>query len=282
MLAGFGWFQTTLGAAQTKPAAAKKPASGAPKSPDAAAANQVDLERVRADLESGDEAKILGALETVERTGDVRAAQLVEALLKRGASVPVLKAAISAAGSLKQTSSSAAISPYLQHRSPEVRRAAAKALIKTKGPTAVKALRQGLRSSDAVVRGTAATGLGELGAKEALADLFGALDHYVGEAAASIGLLCGAADCDKLLARVGRVPFQIMTSGLDQILFRREISDEQKIKVVAQVRELGTQDARVFLAEVLARWPKDASPRVRQALDAAVKAIGGAGRKQGG
>jgi hypothetical protein len=284
LLGAVAWFQATSGAAQTNPAAPKKaPAKAAPKSPDGGKKeNQVDLERLKTDLESGDEAKIVGALETVERAGDPRAAPLLEALLKRGASVAVLSAAISTTGSLKQASSSAAIAPYLQHRAQDVRRAAAKALVKTKGPNAIKALRQGLRSSDPVVRGVSATGLGELGAKEALGDLFGALDRYVGEAAAAIGQLCSAADCDKLLARLGKVPLQIMTSGLDQMLFRREIADEQKIQVIARVRELGTRDSAVYLAEILARWPKDGSPRVKQALDAAVKATGGAGKKSGG
>ena len=284
MLAGLTSFVTTRGTAQTKPSAPKKaPAGAAGKSPDGGAkANQIDLERLKSDLESGDEAKMLAALEAVERAGDARAAPLLEALLKRGASVPVLSVAISVSGSLKQPSSSAVLAPYLQHRSQEVRRAAAKALARTRGPNAIKALRQGLRSSDPVVRGVAATGLGELGAKEALGDLFGALDRYVGEAAASIGQLCSAADCDKLLARLGKVPFQIMTSGLDQVLFRREISEDQKIQVVARLRELGTRDAGVYLAEILARWPKDGSPRVKQAIEAAVKATGGAGKKSSG
>ena len=73
-----------------------------------------------------------------------------------------------------------------------------------------------------------------------------------------------------------------MTSGLDQMLFRREIADEQKIQVIARVRELGTKDSAVYLAEILARWPKDGSSRVKQALDAAVKATGGAAKKSGG
>ena len=150
-------------------------------------------------------------------------------------------------------------------------------LIKTKGPEAVKALRQALRSTDAVVRGTAATGLGALGAKEAVADLFGALDKNVGEAAASIGQLCAGSECDKLLERVGKQPFEIMSSGFDQLLFRpaAEVPDDQKIRVVGRLRELGTKEAGAFLADVAERWPKDWSAKVKQALDAAVRAVGG-------
>ena len=64
------------------------------------------------------------------------------------------------------------------------------ALAKTRGPAAVKALRASLSDPDAGVRGLAATGLGSMKAKDAVGDLFVALDHKVAEAAASIGQLC--------------------------------------------------------------------------------------------
>ena len=239
---------------------------------------KIDLARIKAALESGDERRITPALEELEKAGESakEAAPLVEALLRQGSSASVLEKALAAAGALKQQSSSAAIAPYVRHRTPDVRRIAAKTLIKTKGPEAVKALRQALRSTDAVVRGTAATGLGALGAKEAVGDLFGALDKNVGEAAASIGQLCSGPECDKLLDRVGKQPFEIMSSGFDQLLFRpaAEVPDEQKIRVVGRLRELGTKESGAFLADVAERWPKDWSAKVKQALDAALRAIG--------
>jgi hypothetical protein len=133
------------------------------------------------------------------------------------------------------------------------------------------------------VRGSAATGLGALDAKEALPDLFNALDHKVAEAAPSIGQLCSGADCDKLVARLGKVPFDVMTSGIDQILFRSpaDFSDDDKIRIVDRLRELGTKDAGAYLAGVAERWPKDGSQRVKQAIDVAVKASPGGKRGQG-
>jgi len=242
-------------------------------------APKIDLAKIKAALESGDERRITPALGELEQAGESAkdAAPLVEALLRQGSSAPILEKALTAAGALKQQSSSASVAPYVRHRTPEVRRTAAKMLIKTKGPEAVKALRQALRSTDAVVRGTAATGLGALGAKEAVGDLFGALDKNVGEAAASIGQLCAGPSCDKLLDRVGKQPFEVMSSGFDQLLFRpaAEVPDEQKIKVVGRLRELGTKESGAFLADVAERWPKDGSAKVKQALDAAVKATGG-------
>ena len=65
-----------------------------------------------------------------------------------------------------------------------------------------------------------ATGLGSMKAKDAVGDLFVALDHKVPEAAVSIGLLCAGNECDKLAAKLGSVAFDVVTSGLEEVLFR--------------------------------------------------------------
>lgn len=248
-----------------------------------AAPKAVDAAKIQKELESGDEARILAALEEIARAGEAGKPVVghVEKLLARGASAAVAVKALEVAGGLKQTSSSSAIAPYVQHRAPDVRRAATRALVKTRGPVAVTALRKALRSSDAQVRGTAATGLGAMGAKESLPDLFTALDHKVAEAAASIGQLCAPADCKKFSARLGKLPFDVMTSGFDQILFRppAEMGDEHKLEIIGKLRELGTKDAGNYLADVAERWPDNWSKKVKQAIDAAVKATGGSSSK---
>ena len=140
---------------------------------------KVDTKKVAADLASGDSSRIAAALAELIAAGEsaAAAAPAVEALLAKGSSTELTVKALEAAGALKQSSSSAKVAPYVRHRSESVRRAAAKALVKTKGPAAVSTLRHALRSRDAQVRGVAATGLGTLGAKEALPDLFKALAH---------------------------------------------------------------------------------------------------------
>jgi hypothetical protein len=172
------------------------------------------------------------------------------------------------------TPASAAIAAYLHHRSVELRRAAAKALVHTKGPAAARGLRAALGDQDAMVRGTAATGLGALKAKDAVPDLFVALDHRVNEAAASIGQLCNPDECDALAARMGKLPFDVVTSGLDPILFRpaTEVSDDTKVKLVGRIRELGTGEANKFLRDVQKRWPATWSPRIKQSIDQGVLA----------
>jgi len=245
--------------------------------PAATAKAELDLAKLEADLESGDESRIQAALDSIEKSGDAKAAPLVEALLVRGVRRKTCVRALEVAGALKQQSSSSAIAPYVRHRRSKIRHAAVRALIKTKGPVAVKALRHALHSRDAMVRGIAASGLGALGAKQALPDLFKALDHHVGEAAAAIGQLCEPTDCEKFASRLQKQPFDIMVSGFDQILFRpaKEIPDDEKIRIVGRLRELGTSEAGKYLANVAGRWPKGWSKRVKQALDSAVKATGG-------
>ncbi|MBK7581222.1 MAG: HEAT repeat domain-containing protein [Myxococcales bacterium] len=245
---------------------------------------KVDTDKVKAELESGDAARITAALEQLIKGGEAAAAAApaVEALLKKGLSSELMLKALDAAGAMKQTSSSSAIAPYVKHRVPGVRHAAAKALIKSKGPEAIKALRAALRSSDAQVRGIAATGLGALGAKDAMTDLFSALAHSVPEAAAAIGQLCEPSDCDKFANLTGKHQFDIMSSGFDQILFRAEkdVAEDQKIKVIGRLRELGTKEASKYLADVKGRWPEGWSKRVKQAIEAAVKATGGGGGEE--
>jgi hypothetical protein len=238
---------------------------------------KLDVAKLKKDLESGDKARIESALTAITEAGDAAAASAVEAFLKKGANADLLVKALGAAAAMKQTSSSAAIAPYVKHRTADVRHAATKALLKTKGPDAVKALKQGLRSSDAVVRGLSATGLGSMGAKDALDDLFNALAHHVNEAAGAIGQLCSPESCEKFAKLTGKHAFDVMATGFDQILFRAEkdMPEDQKIKIIGRCRELGTKESGKYMVDVQSRWPKEWSKKVKQAIDAAVKATGG-------
>jgi hypothetical protein len=244
-----------------------------------APAATVDVGDLTAKLKSGDPVAIKAALAEAKTLGRGAAplAPAVEDVLRRGATAELATAAIEALGALSVDTSSATIRPYAHHRIPELRRAAVKALIKTGGPVATAALREALSDADAMVRGIGASGLGTLKDRAALSDLFVALDHRVEEAAASIGQLCNPDECEKFADKTGAVGLEVMTSGFDQILFRptTEIPDDEKIRIVGRVRELGTQESNKYLRDVAARWPKGTSPRVKQAIDQAVLATGG-------
>ena len=263
-----------------KPAAAK-PATAKPAAAKPAPKNEpkVDVAPLVKKIRSGDGAQIGAALDEVRIAGPggAGAAPAIAEVLGKGLPLPLTESAIETLGDLEAEAGSSAVAPYVGHRNLKVRRAAVKALVRTKGVSAATALRRALSDSDAIVRGTAASGLGALKAKDAVGDLFVALDHRVNEAAVSIGQLCNVEQCERLTAKVGPLPFDVVTGGLEQILFRptAEVSEDQKVKIVGRLRELGTLEANRFLRDVQKRWPQGTSPRVRQAIDQAVLATSG-------
>jgi hypothetical protein len=232
----------------------------------------LNLESTKKALESGDETRTLAALDEIELSGDHKAAPLVEGLLNRGASSKILLRAMGVAGVLGQESSSAALAPYVKHRIPEVRLAAAQSLTRTKGAAAVQALRSALRGSDAALRGTAADGLGALGAKDAVPDLFVVLPKDVPEAAGAIGTLCTGDDCKRFVALLGKLPFDVMQSGFLPLLLRTGpgVPDPVKLKLIEELRRLATAKANDLLSTALASYPANGNPKIKAALDAAL------------
>lgn len=259
------------------------PALAGPKAPKGkgAAAKEAafDAKPLIDKIVSGDAARMVEGIAGAQAAG-ARAAEVapsIEELLKRGASTAIVKGAIEALGAIGQASSSAAIRPYLRHRTQDLRRAAAKALVATKGPDAIAAFKEGLRSSDAGVRGYSAQGLGNLGATDALPELFLALDRNVSEAAAAIGQLCRPDECRAFAKKLGKVPFDVMTFGFDAILLRASpLPDDVLLETVGKIRELGTPEAGKYLVTVQGNWPKSGSAKVKQAIDTAIPSIPGA------
>jgi hypothetical protein len=232
----------------------------------------LNLENTKKALESGDEARVLDALDEIEQSADRRAAPLVEALLGRGANSKLLLRAIAVAGALGAPSSSSALAPYVRHRAPEVRRAAAQSLARTKGSVAVSVLRDALRGNDPALRSTAAEALGALGAKEAVPDLFVVLPKEVPEAAAAIGLLCRGDECKRFVGLLGKLPFDVMESGFLPLLLRTDADapDGPKLQLIEQLRRMATQKSSALLATALASYPANGSQKIRTAIDAAI------------
>jgi HEAT repeat protein len=233
----------------------------------------LDLAKLKTELESGSEPRIMEALRTIEHAGKegASAAPLVDALLGRGASVSVSLAAIKLAASLRQQASSSAIAPYVRHRSPEVRLAAVHALVETNGPVAAQALRQALRCNDPAIRAVAPAGLVRLGDRSAVPELLVALDRGLLEAAPAVGQLCSAAQCSALGARFGRVPLQPMLDASGHVLGRADVPDEAKIELIAKIGARSEPAARQFLARQLERHKTSGSARVREALEKALR-----------
>jgi len=206
-------------------------------------------------------------------------------LLRQGMSLALTEAAIETLGETESASAGEVLCWYSRHRELAVREAAVQALAHSVGPETVRALRTALADGEPAVRGLAATALGTLKARAAAPDLFIALDHHVNEAAASIGEICAPSECERLVDELGRMPFEVVTSGLERMLLRpaAEVSDDVKVRVVSQICALGTAGAHGFLRGVQVRWPASGSPAVRQALDEAVRVTKGSpGRRTPG
>ena len=263
------------GVALSAAAAAPKGATGKPPTKAGAAApkTKLDLAGLQKSLESGEEAQVLAALATIQKSGDPAGAAPVEALLARGASAKVLAAAIESLGILGQASSGGALMPYARHRAPELRRSALRALIATKSPLAGDVLRGALHGDDPVQRSIAARGLGELNVRAAVPELFSALPKDVAEAAQALGLLCTGAECERLLGLLGKLRFDVMESAVVPLLLRpqAEVSDELKLKLIEYLRRMATQPANQLLQTALAKFPPDGSPKVKRGLERALK-----------
>ncbi|HET9957918.1 MAG TPA: HEAT repeat domain-containing protein [Polyangiaceae bacterium] len=234
------------------------------------------MERWRKPLESSNESELLAALEELSGLGESAgaAAPMVNSLLARGANTKVLLSALNTAALLGQASSSDFVAPYVSHRNTEIRRAAARTLARTKGATAVTALRQALTGQDPVTRGLAAAGLGQLGAKEAVNELFAVLVRDTPEAAVSIASLCSPEQCDRLMDFVGKLKFQVLEASFVPLLLRpqAELPDANKIRYIDRLRRLQTKGAASVLETVSASLPKEESAAVRAALTAALRA----------
>ncbi|HYQ17090.1 MAG TPA: HEAT repeat domain-containing protein [Polyangiaceae bacterium] len=248
--------------------------SAAPKAEKPAPArSKLDLPSLQKALESGDESQAAAALDTIAKSGEPSGAALVEQLLARGASVTLLSRAIETLGILAQPSSGAALAPYAQHRTPELRRSALRALIATKSPLAGDALRRALHGNDPSQRAIAARGLGELNVRAAVPELFSVLPKDVAEAAQSLGVLCVRAECEKFTELLGRLRFEVMESGIVPILLRpqADVPDELKLKLIERLRRMATQPANQLLQTALAKFPSDGSPKVKQGIERALK-----------
>ncbi len=248
-----------------------RPAKKAPAAPVLA---KLDLKKLAQVLENGSEGEILSALSELSAQGPAAAgaAPLVNGLLVRGSSVKVVIAALDAVAAFGTESSSEPVAPYVQHRRPEIRQTAARTLVRTKGPSAVRALRRGLKNPDPEVRRTAAAGLGALNATEAVDDLFDSLGDETGTAPKSIATLCNPAQCDRLMGYVGKLPFEFLEPCFVTLILRPSgVPDINKLRYIDRLRKLATKSASNVLQTALADLPENANPKLKEALETALK-----------
>lgn len=227
-------------------------------------------------LSSGDPTQIEQGLLKLQTEHHKAYAALVEKVLTRGGNELVVRSALLQARRFASETSSVVVAPYLSHRLSVIRREAVLTLAATKGPAAVAALKLALRGSDARLREACATALGELADPTAVPDLLVALDRGITAAALSIGKLCGDDACDKLVGRLGKVPFEAMSEGLVEAIVRSDgrVSADTKVSLIASVANLRTPEAKASLRGALSRFPEKGDAKVKSALNSAIESFG--------
>jgi HEAT repeat protein len=250
------------------------PAGGQPKPP--APPPGIDPAAAAADLARPE--TIASALASIHAAGPSakKVAPLVEDLLARGLPPELAVAAIGALGAVRSPSASAAIAPYLSHRSATVRRAAAEALGNTGGPHATTALAGGLRSFDPAVRAASARALRLAGDRDSVPDLLRALDRGEMDAAPSVAAWCDARRCEELLQRWDAIagPDRLAPAAqievVDALVARKPpLPDDVLLLAVAKLGASGDPAVKAHL-RALAKDRK-LSAKVRKAAEAALR-----------
>ncbi len=201
----------------------------------------------------------------------------VRALAERvlsGLSPDALNEAMEALEAAGRKEAAPAIERLLHHRRGEVRARAVAVLLACRPRDAAKWLRAALDDPDPRVRGAAAEGLGRLRVQAAVPDLFRALERGMLEAAMPLAQLVDAAGSERLLAFVGRVPFEVFGSVLTELVARSDLPLEARMQVVARLESLATPEARSALEAIEAVLPdRGLEARIRRAAAQAAAQI---------
>ncbi len=167
---------------------------------------------------------------------------------------------------------------YAHHRLAPTRARAYAALGGLRDREATELVQGGLHDASAEVRAASARALARLDARQASATLLRALAHGVPEAAPALGQLGDAATLDAYTRLLGRVRLDVMLTGYDAFLQRKDLADAAKLQAVAQLEELGTRDVRGLFSALLARKGFRPSAPLRRALTASVARLTPAGK----
>jgi hypothetical protein len=205
----------------------------------------------------------------LESAPQAPAQQLTPLLIERiraGLPAELLGPAIDALVAGGLVSAAELLEELARHRRPEIRSRALLGLITLRAPHADRSLVRGLSDPAPEVRTTAARGLGLLGARARLAELFRAFERHIDGAAVAIGELAEPTTVPRIADYLGRSSFIELTPLLDGVLLRRNLSDEAKLNLLDAIVKQGTGEARAYLEGLLPKLPTDSSARLRKAL----------------
>lgn len=224
-------------------------------------------------LDSGDRAQIEAGIQALGLIGDKQALETLSARVRRGLPRDLLLTAVFTIGAMGLPEAGPLLISLTTHRNAEVRARTIEIIAALQPPGSASALMSALSDPDPQVRSVAATGLGDLGASEALDRLFLAQDRGVAEASVAIGKVVKARDVPRLLEYLGRTPLHALAPALKSVLTRTDVDENTRLQVVARLSELATPEVRTFLREVLANSGTQLPARLRSAIGTAAQQI---------
>ncbi len=219
------------------------------------------------DAQSADEVRL--AIEALGTNGTSRAVAPLSARIRRGLPAELLDLAIETLGVIAHRDAGPVLFQLVTHRREAVRLSAVNAIVACRPRGADAALTTALSDSDPRVRAAAALGLGQLGARGSIDDLFHAFERGVLESATAIGQLADGAGANRLLDHLGRVPFDGIAPGINELIARRDVAERVKLEIVGRLAELATPEVRQYLQELVESL--DDSPVRRSAEDAVAR-----------
>jgi HEAT repeat protein len=217
-------------------------------------------------LQSDDPARAAAAVDALGKRGDRTAVAALTAFVRAGQPDALTDRALVALGATRSPDALPVLAEFTHHRRPSARAAAHAGAARIPGSAADALLAEGLRDSDAGVRGTCARALAERGSKSQLDLLFRAFVRGVPEASFAIGKLAEPASLPRFEEQLGRLPIQVMLAGYEQFLLRPDIDEATKVELVAHLGEVASLTVKRFLERLLAEQNWASRPRLLRAL----------------
>jgi hypothetical protein len=199
-------------------------------------------------------------------------ADLIAAALGGGSDASV-DAALDALRERADERSVDALISLARHRRAGARRRAYLALATLRAGVARDAVARGLSDVDPGVRSVAARALGDMGAQEALPQLFVALERGVHDAARSIGALARSGDLPRFHAQLGAAPLPAMLEGYARLVRRADLSWGDKQDILHRLFEVSGLLVRAFLVQWHHDLPAAAPAELRGDLERSIRRI---------
>lgn len=220
------------------------------------------IEQALALMEAGEPALVD---EGIRLLGVIESPEALPTLIQRiGRGLPPaqLETAIRTLATLQAPSAEAALISLTSYRREEIRVAACQALGSMGAHGAYQALVRRLSDREQIVREAAAQALGQLGDEAALPVLVESIEHGNEAAARALGRLVPGGNHSPLLGYLDQIPIYRLTPALAEVMVRRDVSTDFKLRLLARVEKNPDGAARGFLEGLYAVHAEALDPRV--------------------